>query len=122
MIGRLGNRWDQFFPSGIAYQLKRACLIRGNVSFAGLFALLLLTLSALTSKGVTRTKELIQGWKRSEILIMNTIRKSDLYVREYRPVDSSSRWSSVVSEAKVTPEVAKTALEAHVGLKIEMKK
>ena len=52
---------------------------------------------------------------------MNTSRKSDLYVREYRPVDSSSRWSSVVSEAKVTPEVAKTALEAHVGLKIEIK-
>ena len=105
MIGRLGNRWDQFFPSGIAYQLKRACLIRGNVSFAGLFALLLLTLSALTSKGVTRTKELIQGWKRSEILIMNTIRKSDLYVREYRPVDSSSRWSSVVIAANVVSEV-----------------
>ena len=70
----------------------------------------------VNSKGVTRTKELIQGWKRSEILIVNTIRKSDLYVREYRPVDSSSRWSSVVSEAKVTPEVAKTALEAQWAL------
>ena len=75
----------------------------------------------VNSKGVTRTKELIQGWKRSEILIINTIRKSDLYLREYRPVDSSSRWSSVVIAANVVSEVAKTALEQHVGLKIEMK-
>ena len=36
---------------------------------------------------------------------MNTIRKSDLYVREYRPVDSSSRWSSVVIAANVVSEV-----------------
>ena len=58
----------------------------------------------VNSKGMTRTKELIQGWKRSEILIVNTIRKSDLYVSEYRPVDSCSRWSSVaitVDEAKI---------------------
>ena len=51
----------------------------------------------------------------------NAIRKSDLYVREYRPIGSTSRWSSVVIEAKVAPEVAKTALEANVGLKIEVK-
>ena len=75
----------------------------------------------VNSKGLTRTKELIQEWKRSEILIINTIRKSDHYVREYRPADSSSRWSSVVIAAQVTPEVAKTALEANVGLKIEVK-
>jgi len=54
---------------------------------------------------VTRTKELIQGWKRSEILMINTIRKSDLYAREYRPIDSSSRWSSVVIAANVVSEV-----------------
>mgnify|MGYP003635560251 CR=1 FL=1 len=76
----------------------------------------------VNSKGMTRTKGLIQGWKRSEMLIVNTIRKSDLYVSEYRPVDSSSRWSSVVIAASVVPEVAKTVLEAHLGLKIEMKK
>ena len=76
----------------------------------------------LTSKGLTHTKELIKGWKRSEMLIINTIRKSDLYVREYRPVGSSSRWSSVVIAANVVSEVAKTVLESQVGLKMEMKK
>ena len=45
----------------------------------------------VNSKGMTRTKELIQGWKRSEMLIVNTIRKSDLYLREYRPVDRALR-------------------------------
>ncbi len=44
------------------------------------------------------------------------------YVREHCPVDSRSRWSSVVIAAKVAPEVAKAVLEAHVGLKIQMKK
>lgn len=68
-------------------------------------ALLLFTLSALTSKGVTRTKELVQGRKRSEMLTINTIKKSDLYVRDYRPVGSSSRWSSVVIAANVVSEV-----------------
>jgi hypothetical protein len=76
----------------------------------------------VNSKWVTRTKELIQGWKKSEILMINTIRKSDLYVSEYRPVDSSSRWSSVVIAAEVEPEAAKTVLEANVGLKIEVKR
>ena len=75
----------------------------------------------VNSKWVTRTKELIQGWKKSEILIMNTIRKNDLYGREYRPVGSSSRWSSVVIAANVVSEVAKTVLESQVGLKMEMK-
>ena len=51
----------------------------------------------------------------------NAVRKSELYVREYRPVDSSSRWSSVVIAANVVSEVAKTVLESQVGLKIEMK-
>ena len=117
MIGRLGNRWDQFFPSGIAYQLKRACLIRGNVSFAGLFALLLFTLSALT-----RTKELVQGWEKSEMLTINTIKKSDLYVRDYRPVGSSSRWSSVVIAANVVSEVAKMVLDESTGVAVEFKR
>lgn len=75
----------------------------------------------VNSKGLTRTKELIQEWKRSEILIINTIRKSDLYVLEYRPIVSSSRWSSVVIAANVVPEAAKAVLEQQVGLKIEMK-
>jgi hypothetical protein len=74
------------------------------------------------SKGLTRTKELIQDWKRSEMLIVNTIRKSDLYVSEYRPVGSSSRWSSVVIAANVVSEVAKTVLEAQASLKLKMKK
>ena len=69
----------------------------------------------VNSKGVTRTKELIQGWKRSEILMINTIRKSDLYAREYRPVGSTSRWSSVVIATNVVSEVARTVLEAQVG-------
>ena len=59
--------------------------------------------------------------KRSEILIVNTIRKSDLYVKEYRSEESQSKWSSVVIAAEVVPEVAKTVLEANVGLKIEVK-
>ena len=75
----------------------------------------------VNSKGLTRSKELIQEWKRSEMLIINTIRKSDLYVREYRPVDSSSRWSSAVIAANVVSEVAKTVLESQVGLKMAMK-
>jgi hypothetical protein len=74
----------------------------------------------VNSKGLTRTKELIQGWKRSEILIINTIRKSDLYVSEYRPVDSSSRWSSVVIAAKVAPEVAKVVLAGVAGDDVEV--
>ncbi len=76
----------------------------------------------INSKGVTRTKELIQGWKRSEILIINTIRESDLFVLEYRSEKSPSKWSSVVIAAEVVPEAAKTVLEANVGLKIEVKK
>ena len=74
----------------------------------------------VNSKGMTRTKELIQGWKRSEMLIVNTIRKSDLYVKEYRPVDSSSRWSSVVIAAKVAPEVAKVVLAGVAGDDVEV--
>ncbi len=76
----------------------------------------------VNSKGLTRTKELIQQWKRSEILIRNTIRESDFYVREYRTAGSQSRWSSVVVAAEVAPKVAKTVLEAQVGSRIEMKK
>ncbi|ESS15579.1 hypothetical protein MOLA814_01161 [Betaproteobacteria bacterium MOLA814] len=75
----------------------------------------------INSKGMTRTKELIQGWKRSEMLIVNTIRKSDLYVSEYRPVDSSSRWSSAVIAANVVPEVAKAVLAEVVGAAVETK-
>ena len=75
-----------------------------------------------TSKGMTRTKELIQGWKRSEILIRNTIRESDLFVLEYRSEGSQSRWSSVVVKTSVTNAVAKMVLEVLVGLKIEVKK
>ena len=75
----------------------------------------------VNSKGMTRTKELIQGWKRSEMLIVNTIRKSDLYVREYRTEGSQSRWSSVVVAATVLPEVAIARLEVQAGLKMEMK-
>jgi len=37
--------------------------------------------------------------------MINTIRKSDLYAREYRPIDSSSRWSSFVIAANVVSEV-----------------
>ena len=74
----------------------------------------------VNSKGLTRTKELIKGWKRSEILIINTIRKSDLYVREYRPVDSSSRWSSVVIAANVVPEVAKIVLAGVASVDISV--
>ena len=54
-------------------------------------ALLLFTPSALTSKGVTRTKELVQGRKRSEMLTTNTIKKSDLYVRDYKEVSQVTR-------------------------------
>ena len=75
----------------------------------------------VNSKGMTRTKGLIQGWKRSEMLIVNTIRKSDLYVSEYRPVDSSSRWSSVVIAASVAPEVAKAVLAEVAGVVVETK-
>jgi hypothetical protein len=75
----------------------------------------------VNSKGLTRTKELIQGWKRSEMLIVNTIRKSDLYVDEYRSVYSSSRWSSVVIAAKVVPEVVEVVLAGIVGVDVEIK-
>ena len=75
----------------------------------------------VNSKGMTRTKGLIQGWKRSEMLIVNTIRKSDLYVSEYRPVDSSSRWSSVVIAENITPEVAEAMLAEVVGEAVEIK-
>ena len=53
---------------------------------------------------------------------MNTIRKSDLYVREYRPVDSSSRWSSVVIAANVVSEVAKMVLDESTGVAVEFKR
>jgi predicted nucleic acid-binding protein len=75
----------------------------------------------INSKGMTRTKRLIQGWKRSEMLIVNTIRKSDLYVSEYRPIDSSSRWSSVVIAAAVEPEMAEAMLTEVVGVLIKIK-
>ena len=55
------------------------------------------------------------------IQIVNNIRKSDLYVKEYRPVDISSRWSSAVSAAMVAPDMAKAVLEQQVGVKIETK-
>ena len=57
----------------------------------------------VASKGMTRTKELVQGWKRSEILIRNTIRESDLFVLDYRSEGSQSKWSSVVV-ATVDPQ------------------
>ena len=75
----------------------------------------------VNSKGLTRTKELIQQWKRLEILIRNTIRKSDLYVLEYLAEGSQSRWLSVVIAADAVSEVAKTVVEAQIGLKIQMK-
>jgi len=72
----------------------------------------------VNSKGLTRTKELIQGWKRSEILIINTIRKSDLYVSEYRSIDSSSRWSSVVIAASCRiPDDRKAVLQTNADAK-----
>tara|TARA_B110000971_G_scaffold8880_1_gene8582 strand:- start:1036 stop:1332 length:297 start_codon:yes stop_codon:yes gene_type:complete len=75
----------------------------------------------VNSKGMTRTKELIQGWKRSEMLLVNPIRKSDFYFSEYRPVDSSSRWSSVVIAENITPEVAEAMLAEVVGEAVEIK-
>ena len=75
----------------------------------------------VNSMGLTRTKELIQHWKRSEILIRNTIRESDLCVREYRTAGSQSRWSSVVIAVGVLPEVTKTALAGVAGVRFEMK-
>ena len=56
------------------------------------------------------------------MLIVNTIRKSDLYVSEYRPVGSSSRWSSVVIADSVAPNVANSALQKVAGVDIEIKK
>ena len=56
------------------------------------------------------------------MLIVNTIRKSDLYVKEYRSVDSSSRWSSVVIAYSVAPNVANSALQKVAGVDIEIKK
>ena len=55
------------------------------------------------------------------MLIVNTIRKSDLYVNEYRPVDSSSRWSSAVIAANVVPEVVMVVLAEVVGVDVEIK-
>ena len=75
----------------------------------------------VNSKGLTRTKELIQQWKRSEILIGNTIRESDLCLREYRADGSQSRWSSVAVASSVLPEVALARLEVLAGLKMEIK-
>jgi len=76
----------------------------------------------VNSKGLTRTKELIQQWKRSEILIGNTIRESDLCVGEYRTEGSQSRWSAVVTSSEVTSATAKVMLEQQLGVKVEMKK
>ena len=66
------------------------------------------------------TTESLNELKVAESLIINTIRKSDLYVSEYRPVDSSSRWSSVVIAAKVAPEVAKVVLAGVAGDDVEV--
>ena len=52
----------------------------------------------------------------------NAVRKSELYVREYRPVDSSSRWSSVVIAANVVSEVAKMVLDESTGVAVEFKR
>ncbi len=66
---------------------------------------------SVTSKGMTRTKELIQGWKRSEMLITITIRESDLFALKYRSEGSQPKWSSVVVAAMVAPSIAKAVLE-----------
>jgi hypothetical protein len=76
----------------------------------------------VNSKGLTRTKELIQGWKRSEILIINTIRKSDLFVLEYRSEGSQSKWSSVVVATVVPQDTVHEVLVGLNGAGVESKK
>jgi hypothetical protein len=76
----------------------------------------------VTSKGMTRTKELIQGWKRSEILIINTIRESDLFVLDYRSEGSQSKWSSVAVAPNVPHETAHKVLIDLTGAGVESKK
>ena len=73
------------------------------------------------AKKLTRTKELIQAWKRSEILISNTISKSDLLVQYYRPVGSSSRWSSFVTHSTSTADGVKLLLGSIISGKVEIR-
>ena len=76
----------------------------------------------VTSKGMTRTKELIQGWKRSEILIGNTIRESDLFVLDYRSEGSQSKWSSVVVAAVVPQATVRRVLDELTGARLELRR
>ena len=76
----------------------------------------------LTSKGLTHTKELIKGWKRSEILIINTIRESDLFVLEYRSEESQSKWSSVVVATEVPQDTVRKVLIESTGTGVDFKK
>ena len=64
---------------------------------------------------MTRTKELIQGWKRSEMLIVNNIRESDLFVQEYRSEGSQSKWSSVVVATVVPQDTVRKVLVELTG-------
>jgi hypothetical protein len=75
----------------------------------------------INAKKLTRTKELIQAWKRSEILIINTIKESDLLSRQYRCIGIGSRWSSTVIKASLAPDRALWLLAGIADSKVEIK-